>query len=137
MKKLRIMLTKTACLLSVLLIWSGCASGRLSKSEQKEYMKMSAKNLTELGQTYFNQKNYNRAISTYKVILKKKDVDSKYKVQAMYEMGFCHYYKKEFSKAAEYFKTVLSDYKDDNAKTYRILAEKLLKKIKSGNTKGV
>lgn len=124
-------------LLAAVLLSSGCSSGYLSRAEKKQWKSASSKNLSEAGQTAFNKGDYKRAIDLYRLILAKKTPEPEYAVQAEYEIGFSFYYMKDYKRAKLHFNRVLKQYSGSFAKTYHILAEKLLKKIAAGKTQSI
>ncbi len=132
--RLQMKITKTTILFALTISLIGCSAGRLSKKDKKYYSDKKSKILTEQAVLAFNRGRYKRAIDFYDIIIASKTASKKQKAWALYEIGFCHYYDKNFSEAKTIFQKLIATYTDKEYIAQRLLAAKLIKKIDDRNT---
>ncbi len=80
----------------------------------------------KIAQKEFDEDRYLNAVDAYQAIIDNYPDNVNAMVWAHYEIGFCHWMKKDYDKAGFYFRKVVNEYQDPAAKK---LANMMLQKI--------
>ena len=101
-------MNKMLALLCFMFFVLGCSSTQIVEFDDDDLAVMIANRANE----YFDNKEYKKAIKAYQVIIDRFDPKNHEKdvAWAYYEIGFCHYYNKDYEMAIDYFNIVLQDF---------------------------